>query len=243
MTDVLVAGASRGIGRSVALAFARDGAERVIVLGRTEADLERVAAEVRALGAAAEAIVTDVTQTPATAAAVATAGTVDVLVYAAGTNVPQPFVDVDEETYDRLFDLNVRSGFFLAQHVARAMAADRRRGAIVFISSQMGHVGAPLRTVYCATKHAVEGLVKALAVELAPEGIRVVSVAPTFVRTALTAVQLDDPAVGAELLRQIPLGRLADPDDVAAAVVWAASPAAAMVTGTSIVVDGGWTAY
>ena len=242
MTSVLVAGASRGIGKSVALAFARDEAERVIVLGRSAAELEQVAAEVRGQGAAAEVVVADVTETAATARAVAAAGVVDVLVYAVGTNVPQSFLDVSEETYDRIFDLNVRSGFFLAQTVAGAMVAAGRPGAIVFISSQMGHVGGPLRTVYCSTKHAVEGLVKALALDLAPHAIRVVSVAPTFVRTALTAEQLDDPEVGPALLGQIPLGRFADGDDVAAAVVWAASPGAAMVTGTSIVVDGGWTA-
>jgi NAD(P)-dependent dehydrogenase (short-subunit alcohol dehydrogenase family) len=106
----------------------------------------------------------------------------------------------------------------------------------------MGHVGASRRSVYCASKHAVEGMVKAMALELAPAGVRVVSVAPTFVRTGMTAAQLDDPAVGPGLRDQIPLGRWATPDEVAAAVVWAASPAAAMLTGTSIVLDGGWTA-
>jgi NAD(P)-dependent dehydrogenase (short-subunit alcohol dehydrogenase family) len=115
-------------------------------------------------------------------------------------------------------------------------------GAIVTISSQMGHVGAPSRGAYCATKHAVEGLTRALAVELAPDGIRVLTVAPTFVRTAMTAAQLDEPATRAALLGQIPLGRFATADEVAAAVVFAASEEAAMVTGTSIVVDGGWTA-
>jgi NAD(P)-dependent dehydrogenase (short-subunit alcohol dehydrogenase family) len=242
MTHVLVAGASRGIGRAVAVAFASDGAERVSVLGRSADELEQVASEVRAHGAEAQVLVADVTEVAATARAVAGAGVADVLVYAAGTNVPQPFLEVAEETYDRMFDLNVRSGFFLAQTVARAMVADGRRGAIVFISSQMGHVGGPLRTVYCSCKHAVEGLVKALALDLAPHGIRAISVAPTFVHTALTAEQLDDPKIGPALLGQIPLGRFADVDDVAAAVVWAASSGAAMVTGTSIVLDGGWTA-
>jgi NAD(P)-dependent dehydrogenase (short-subunit alcohol dehydrogenase family) len=122
------------------------------------------------------------------------------------------------------------------------MLREGTAGAIVLVSSQMGHVGAARRTVYCATKHAVEGLVKAMALELAPSGIRVVSVAPTFVRTEMTAAQLDDPAVGGELLAQIPLGRWATPAEVAGAVVWAASPAAAMLTGASLVLDGGWTA-
>ena len=241
MTSILVAGGSRGIGRSVALAFARDGADRVIVLGRSRDELEQVSREVRALGTAADVVVADVTATAGTASAVTGVGEIDVLVYSAGTNAPEPFLEVAEDTYDRLFDVNVRGGYFLAQAVARSMVGEGRPGTIVFISSQMGHVGGPLRTVYCSTKHAVEGLVKALALELAPHGIRVVSVAPTFVRTSLTSSQLDDPAVGPGLLRQIPLGRFADPDDVASAVVWAASPGAAMVTGTSIVVDGGWT--
>jgi NAD(P)-dependent dehydrogenase (short-subunit alcohol dehydrogenase family) len=240
--SVLVAGASRGIGAAVAVAFARDGANRVALAGRTEADLRRVAESVRAEGADAEPIVCDVTSTDDRQAAIDRAGEVDVLVYSAGTNQPEPFADVAEETYDRLFDLNVRSGYFLAQGVARQMQVAGRPGCIVFVSSQMGHVGAAERTVYCATKHAVEGLVKAMAVELAPAGIRVLSVAPTFVRTELTAAQLDDPQVGGRLLAQIPLGRYATLEDVAGAVVWAASPAAAMVTGTSIVVDGGWTA-
>jgi NAD(P)-dependent dehydrogenase (short-subunit alcohol dehydrogenase family) len=228
----LVAGASRGIGAAVAVAFAREGAGRVALLGRTEADLLRVAGAVRESGAEAQAIVCDLTDGAERAAAIERAGELDVLVYSAGTNRPLPFLDVDEETYDGLFDLNVR----------RRMRRSARPGCIVFVSSQMGHVGAPERTVYCATKHAVEGMVKAMALELAPAAIRVVSVAPTFVRTELTSDQLDDPALGPRLLEQIPLGRFATADDVAAAVTWAASPDAAMLTGTSIVIDGGWTA-
>jgi NAD(P)-dependent dehydrogenase (short-subunit alcohol dehydrogenase family) len=172
---------------------------------------------------------------------VAGAGPLDAVVVNAGTNAPQPFADVTPETFDRLFALNVRAAFFVAQAAAGGMRA-RGGGCVAFVSSQMGHVGAPDRTVYCATKHAVEGLVKAMAVELAPEGIRVVSIAPTFVRTELTAAQLDDPVIGPRLRGQIPLGDWAEPDDVADAVVWACSPRARMVTGTSVRVDGGWTA-
>jgi NAD(P)-dependent dehydrogenase (short-subunit alcohol dehydrogenase family) len=122
------------------------------------------------------------------------------------------------------------------------MVREGTAGAIVLLSSQMGHVGAPGRTVYCASKHALEGLAKAMALELAPHGIRALSVAPTFARTPLTAPWLDDPRTGPELLAQIPLGRWITPAEVAAAVVWAASPAAAAMTGTSLVLDGGWTA-
>lgn len=240
--NVLVAGASRGIGAAIALRFARQGARRVSVAGRTENDLRLVAESVRKLGAEAEAIVCDLTTAQGRKEAVARAGPLDVVVYNAGGNRPQPFVDVTEETYDSLFELNVRGGYFTAQEVARRMMRDGTTGCIIFVSSQMGHVGGVGRTVYCATKHAVEGLVKAMALELAPSGIRVVSVAPTFVRTDMTAAQLDDPEVGGSLLEQIPLRRFATADDVAGAVVWAASADAAMVTGSSLVIDGGWTA-
>jgi len=222
--------------------FAGAGARRVAVAGRTEADLRKVAAEVRDLGAEAEAIVCDLTTAEGRRDAVDRAGALDVLVYSAGVNRPEPFTEVTEATYDALFGLNVRSGYFTAQAAVARMLRDGTAGSIVFVSSQMGHVGAVGRTVYCATKHAVEGMVKAMAVELAPDGIRVVSVAPTFVRTEMTAAQLDDPEVSGRLLEQIPLGRFATAGDVAGAVVWAASPEAAMVTGTSLRVDGGWTA-
>jgi NAD(P)-dependent dehydrogenase (short-subunit alcohol dehydrogenase family) len=210
-----------------------------VLAGRTEADLVRVADEVRARGAAAEVAVADLTDAAQARALAARAGALEVLVVNAGSNQPEPFADVREETFDRLFALNVRAGFFLAQAVVDAM---RPGACLVFVSSQMGHVGAVNRTVYCATKHAIEGLVKALALELAPRGIRVVSVAPTFVRTEMTAEQLDDAEVGAALKGQIPLDRWASPEDVADAVVWLASPRAAMCTGSSLLVDGGWTA-
>jgi len=237
---VLVAGASRGIGAATAIAFARAGARSVALVARDGAALERVAATVREQGSEARPIVADLLRSDDRAAAVEAAGDPDVLVVSAGTNRPQPFLEVDEATYDRLFELNVRSGYFLAQAVARSMQRRGGGGCIVFVSSQMGHVGAPRRSVYCATKHAVEGMAKALAVELAPTGIRVLTVAPTFVRTELTAAELDDPETGPDLLTQIPLGRYATPADVADAILWASR--APMATGTSIVVDGGWTA-
>ena len=240
--SVLVAGASRGIGAAIAAGFAREGAARIVLVGRTEADLERVADEVRAAGAAAEVVVADLTDVDTARRVVRGAGDLDVVVVNAGTNQPEPFVDVAPETFDRLFGLNVRAAFFVAQAAAVALRSTRRGGCIAFVGSQMGHVGAAHRTVYCASKHAIEGLVKAMALELAGDDIRVVSVAPTFVRTEMTAAQLDDPVVGERLLSQIPLGRYATPEDVAGAVVWACSQRARMVTGTSLVVDGGWTA-
>ena len=159
---------------------------------------------------------------------------VDVLINSAGVNRPTRFDQVDEQTFDELFALNVKGAFFLARAAVKLMRKHEDGGTIVTISSQMGHVGAPLRSVYCATKHAVEGMTKALAVELAPLGIRVLTIAPTFVR--------DDPEIGPALLEQIPRGRFRTVEEIAGAVVYAASPAASLMTGTSLVLDGGWTA-
>jgi NAD(P)-dependent dehydrogenase (short-subunit alcohol dehydrogenase family) len=243
---VAVTGASRGIGAACALACAQAGAHAVVLLGRSPDALAAVARRIERCGAKASIAPCDVTCTASIRAAFDALARVDVLVNCAGANQPEPFAGVREETFDRLFALNVRGAFFATQAAVRIMRAtdDRpaRPGTIIMISSQMGHVGAAQRSVYCATKHAIEGLTRALAVELAPEGIRVLSIAPTFVRTAMTAAQLDDPEVGPALLGQIPLGRFGTVEEVAGAVVYAASPAAALMTGTSLVLDGGWTA-
>ena len=236
---VVVAGASRGIGAACAVACAEAGARAVTLLGRSAERLAPAVDAVTGAGAEASAVACELTDTGDIESTFAAIGPHDVLVHAAGTNRPQPFEDVAPETFDELFDVNVRGAFFTAQASAGRL---RRGGAIVFISSQMGHVGARERTVYCASKHAVEGLVKALAVELAEREIRVVSVAPTFVETDLTRGWLEDPEIGPALLAQIPQGRFGTVEEVAATVVFAASPAAGMVTGSSIVVDGGWTA-
>ena len=239
---VVVAGASRGIGARLAVGCAEAGAESVALLGRSVDELGLVAEEVTAAGAEATVLRCDVTSVTSIEAAFNGVERVDVLVHNAGANRPEPFVEVSADTFDRLLALNVRGAFFTVQAATRMMVAARQGGAIIIISSQMGHVGAPNRAVYCTTKHAIEGLTKALAVELAVDGIRVVSVSPTFVRTEMTAAQLDDPELGPDLLAQIPQGRFGTVDDVAGAVVYAASPAASLLTGTSIVVDGGWTA-
>jgi NAD(P)-dependent dehydrogenase (short-subunit alcohol dehydrogenase family) len=165
-----------------------------------------------------------------------------ILINNAGGNRPQPFVDVDDASLDFVLDLNVRSAFRVARAAARVMVREGTRGNIVHMSSQMGHVGSPQRTVYCMTKHAIEGLTKAMAVELAANGIRVNSVAPTFVETPLTKPMLDEPAFREFVLGMIPMRELATVDDVVAAVMYLASPAAARVTGHSLRVDGGWTA-
>ena len=166
-----------------------------------------------------------------------------ILVNNAGGNRPQPFVDVDRESLDFIIDLNVRAAFRVAQAAARAMLQSKTAGSIINMSSQMGHVGSPKRTVYCMTKHAIEGLTKAMAVELAPDNIRVNTVAPTFVETPLTKPMLEQPEFREFVFGMIPMGKLATMDDVVSAVLFLASPAAGMVTGHSLRVDGGWTAH
>ena len=236
----VIAGAGRGIGAATALAFAAAGAAALTLIARRRSPLEDVAAVARGLGTDVRAVPCDVTDERALQAAFDGIEALDVLVYAAGANVPQPLGELELATADRLWAVNVRAGLHAAREAVRRMPP--AGGAIVFISSQMGRVGAPQRSVYCATKHAVEGLTRALAVELAPRGVRVVAVAPTFVATDMTAPFLADPEVREDVLRRIPLGRLATVEEVAAAVLYAASPAAGSTTGSSLLVDGGWTA-
>lgn len=231
----VVTGASRGIGRGCALALAEAGAE-VTLVSRSREELDAVAAET-----GGDAVPCDVTDAARVAAAFDGLERLDILVHCAGGNRPQPFLDVEEEALDWALALNVRGTFLCAQAAARRMVANGG-GAIVIVSSQMGHVGAPNRTVYCAAKHAVEGLAKAMAVELAPQGVRVNTVAPTFVDTPMTRPFFADPSFRADVFSRIPLGRLGTIDEVAAAVLFAASPASALMTGASLVVDGGWTA-
>jgi NAD(P)-dependent dehydrogenase (short-subunit alcohol dehydrogenase family) len=235
----LVTGAGRGIGRGCAVALARAGADLVLV-SRSPDELEETAEGVRALGRHARPVALDVTDTKSIRHLIVELPALDVLVVSAGGNIPEPLLDVTEEHLDALLALNVRATFVTVQAAARRMMG--QGGSIVLLSSQMGHVGAAGRTVYCTTKHAVEGLTKAAAVELAPRGIRVNAVAPTFVETPMTAPFLADDRFRAEVEGRIPLGRVGRVDDVTAGVVFLASDAAALVTGTSLLVDGGWTA-
>jgi len=241
----LVTGAGRGIGRSVAIALAGAGAQ-VLLMARTREEIEQAAAQIRASGGQAKALPCDVTDAAAVARAFSALPGLDILVNSAGTNIPEPFVDVTEAHLDVLVDLNVKAAFRVAQAAARKMleAADRkvRGGAIANMSSQMGHVGSPNRSVYCMTKHAIEGLTKAMALELAAHNIRVNTVAPTFVETPMTAPMFERPGFGEWVRERIPMGRVGRTDEVAAAVVFAVSPAASLMTGTSLVIDGGWTA-
>jgi NAD(P)-dependent dehydrogenase (short-subunit alcohol dehydrogenase family) len=197
---------------------------------------------IRAVGGQAESHPCDVTDDDAVAAAIDALPTHDIIVNAAGGNRPQALDDVDMATFDALFALNVRGTFSVTRHAVRRLRAEGRPGVIVNLSSQLGHVGLPTRSVYSATKHAVEGLTKALAVELAPHRIRVVAIAPTFVETAMTRSYFDDEAFREQVLGSIPIGRLATIDEIAAAAVYLASDAASMITGASLLMDGGWTA-
>lgn len=232
----VVTGAGRGLGRAIALALVGEGA-RVTAVARTKADLDSLAAEAPGK---ITAMVGDV-QDAALHDAIAAMTDLDVLVNNAGGNRPMLMVDVDDATLDHLIGLNIRSTYKVAQAGARAMVR-AGRGVIINMSSQMGHVGAAKRTVYCMSKHAIEGLTKAMAVELAASGVRVVSVAPTFVLTPMTEPMFADAAFRDSVLDMIPMRELALPEDVAAVVVFLASDGARMITGDSLRIDGGWTA-
>lgn len=233
----LVTGAGKGIGRACAARLAECGAV-VTAVARTAADLETLAADA---GPNIEPMVADATGEPFYSMVGEQRG-YDVLVNNLGINKPQPFVDVTLDTFDAMLDVNVRALFRLSQVVVRNMLAHKVAGSIINISSQMGHIGSPNRTIYCLTKHAVEGLTKALAVELAPNGIRVNSVAPTFIDTPMVKPMLENRDFHDFVMGMIPLKRIGQPHDVSNAVAYLASDASDMVTGTSVRVDGGWTA-
>ena len=238
----LVTGAGRGIGRAIALALANAGAE-AILNSRTPTELEAVAAEISERGGRARVLPFDVTDSAAAREKIGGLGQLDILVNNAGVNRPQPFLEVDEATLDRMIALNIKAAFVVAQSAARLMA-EVGSGVVINMSSQMGHVGSERdRTVYVMTKHALEGLTKAMAAELAPNGVRVVSIAPTFITTPLTEPFFANAEFKQWVVDRIPLGRIGTIEEVANAVVFLASPAASLVTGSSLLVDGGWTAW
>lgn len=233
----LVTGAGRGLGRGCAEALADSGAH-VIAVARSEDDLAEVAAHSSGrIKAWSEDVTSD-----AFIDRIASIDGLSILVNNAGGNRPQPFAEVDVDSLDFVLNLNVRAAFRVAQAAAKTMLATERAGSIINMSSQMGHVGSPNRSVYCMSKHAIEGLTKAMAVELAPSRIRVNTVAPTFVETPLTRPMLEDPEFRDWVFGMIPMGKLATIADVVSAVMYLASPEARMITGHSLRVDGGWTA-
>jgi NAD(P)-dependent dehydrogenase (short-subunit alcohol dehydrogenase family) len=237
----LVTGAGRGIGLAAAAAFAEAGAH-VTLLARSRVEIEAGAAAIRERGGAADALAVDVTDLAAFEKAVQSAAPYDVFFNNAGTNRPQPFVEVSVGNFDTIMGLNVRAAFFAAQTIARRLIATQKGGSIINMSSQMGHVGAAGRSVYCASKWALEGLTKAMAIELAEHGIRVNTIGPTFIETPMTAPFFADPAFKERVLAKIKLGRLGTVEDLMGALVFLASDASALMTGSALVLDGGWTA-
>jgi NAD(P)-dependent dehydrogenase (short-subunit alcohol dehydrogenase family) len=237
----LVTGAGRGLGLACAAALCEAGAE-VWLAARSANEVQAAALALRARGDRAHGLVLDVTDTAAVAQAVAAHGPFQVLVNNAGTNRPKPFDEVTEDDVDVLLALNTKAAFFVARAVASGLKVAGLPGSIVHMSSQMGHVGGVNRSIYCASKHALEGLSKALALELGPHGIRVNTVCPTFIDTPMTHDWLATPAFRAQVLDKIALGRVGRVEDVMGAVLFLASDAAALVTGSALMVDGGWTA-
>ena len=237
----LVTGAGRGLGLAAASALADAGAH-VTLVARTSSEIEEVADAIRARGQKADPLTLDVRDVAAVKKSIAAQEAFDILVNNAGTNKPTMFVDVKVEDFDCVFELNVRAAYFVAQAVARRLIEAKKPGSIINMSSQMGHVGGPTRTVYCATKHAMEGFTKAMAIELAIHKIRVNTLAPTFIETPMTRPFFQNEAFRTDTLKRIKLGRLGQLEDLTGAIVFLASDASALMTGTSLVLDGGWTA-
>lgn len=243
----VVTGGARGLGKAAAMGLAEYGADLVVTATPGHIDgAEKVAAEIQGLGRKAIALPLEVRDKSSIEqmadAALSHFGRIDILVNNAGTNIPKPSLEVTEEEWDTILDTNLKGLFFCCQAIGRNMV-ERGSGKIINMSSQSGVVGIERRAAYCASKGAVILLTKVLALEWAPHNVMVNAVAPTFIETDLTRPMLADPEWGAEVLRRIPLGRVGQPDDVAGAVIYLASPAADLVTGHTLVVDGGWTAW
>jgi NAD(P)-dependent dehydrogenase (short-subunit alcohol dehydrogenase family) len=237
----LVTGGGRGIGLAAASALAAAGAH-VTLAARTTAEIENAAGAIRSRGDKAEALTLDVTDLAAMRAAVGKAEPFNILVNNAGTNRPNYLPDVTVEDFDFVMNLNLRATFFVAQAVALRLVDAKQPGSIINVSSQMGHVGAARRTVYCASKHAMEGFTKAMAIELAPHNIRVNSLGPTFLETPMTRPFFENKAFRDEVLSKIKLGRLGQLEEITGAIVFLASDASSLMTGSALVLDGGWTA-
>ncbi|MQA05616.1 MAG: SDR family oxidoreductase [Streptosporangiales bacterium] len=237
----LVTGGSKGLGYASALALAGAGAD-VVIAARNEVEVEQASAAIAARHGRCTPLVLDVTDIDGCRNRLADLDPFDVLVNSAGRNRPEPFLEVSPDAFDDVLGLNLRSAFFVSQLVAQRLVAAERGGAIIHMSSQMGHVGGANRSVYCASKWGLEGLTRAMAIELAPYGIRVNALAPTFIETPMTQPFFADETFRSSVLDKIKLGRLGTLDDIGGAVVFLASPASALMTGASLLLDGGWTA-
>lgn len=237
----LVTGAGRGIGLAIARAYAGAGAH-VTLCARSEHEIANVAAELCGHGYLADILPIDVTDVRSTEAAVEKLPPFDIFMNNAGTNRPKPLFDVTEEDFDAVVGLNVRAAIFAARAVAQGMVAAAKGGSIINMSSQMGHVGAANRTLYCASKWAIEGFTKAFAVEMGAHNIRVNTICPTFIETPMTRPFFEDAAFRESVVSKIKLGRLGTPDDVIGAAIFLASDSSSLMTGSALMLDGGWTA-
>ncbi len=237
----LVAGASSGIGLGCAAALAEAGAH-VVAAARRADELGALVEAIQAAGGSAEALLLDVSDIAGMRTAVAAHGPFDVLVNSAGTARHTPALETTSEDFDIAMAVNLRGAYFLMQAVAMGLIAAGKPGSLITVSSQMGHVGGVDRAVYCASKHAVEGFTKSMAIEWGPLGIRVNTICPTFIRTPLTEVTFNKPDRVRWIEEKIKLGRVGEVEDIMGAVVYLASDASALVTGTALLVDGGWTA-
>ena len=237
----LVTGASSGIGLGCAAGLAEYGAE-IVVAARSKEKLDEFVKAATSAGWSARAVVMDVSDITQMQQTLAELGSFDILVNSAGIAKHSPALDTAAENFDAVMDLNLRGAYFLSQTIAKQMIDAGTGGSIINISSQMAHVGGIERSVYCASKFGVEGFTKAMAIEWGQYGVRINTVCPTFVRTALTQKTFDDPDKRAWVMDKIKLGRVAEVEDIMGSVVFLASDAAAMITGASLLVDGGWTA-
>lgn len=237
----LVAGASSGIGRAAAVALGEAGAEVIVAARRTVA-LEELVSEMTKANMRASALSLDITDIEKTQAAVDEHGPFDIMVNSAGLARHSNATDTLTADFDAVADLNIKAAYFLTQAVAKGQLAAGRLGSLINISSQMAHVGGPQRAVYCATKHAVEGFTKSMAIEWGPSNIRINTICPTFILTDLTRGTFEDPVKRDWILEKIKLGRAGEVEDIMGAVVYLASDASSLVTGTSLMIDGGWTA-
>ena len=237
----LVTGASSGIGLAGAVALGQAGADVVLVARGLEA-LQAVTTEMTAAGLSAQALQLDITDIDAAKAALDDQGPFDILVNSAGLARHSSAMQTTPEDYDTVMDVNVRAAYFLTRNVAAGLIAAGKSGSLINISSQMGHVGGVDRAVYCATKHALEGMTKSMAIEWGAHGIRVNTLCPTFIRTPLAAQTLAIPERRAWIEKMIKLGRVGEVEDLMGPVVFLASDASALMTGTSLLIDGGWTA-
>ncbi|MEP9360311.1 SDR family oxidoreductase [Sphingomonas sp. KR3-1] len=237
----LVTGAGRGIGAHGAAILAQAGAA-VTLCARSGNEVEALAAALRDAGHQADAFALDVTDTEAVRREIAARGPFDILLNNAGANRIRPITEVTEEDYHAVLDLNLKAALFVAQAVAQGLLDAGKPGSIINLSSQMGHVGGPGRSLYSASKFALEGLTKCMAIDLAPHGIRVNTLCPTFIETALTRPILDMPGTRERVLGRIAFGRLGQMDELSGPLLLLASDASSLMTGSAVMVDGGWTA-